>query len=575
LTIVSWTEDQRLPDPVRAGLTGPGAPFEFVEEDVLGAKMPVFAHRVRNARQMLEVATTRFGDQPFLVFPDRVFTYRSIHEPIAAVAATLVDRFGVRPGDRVAIASPNTAAHAITAWATIALGAVVVELNGWWTGTEMLHGMQLTEPRVVLGDRRRLDRIPPGSVDGPLVCFEDDFRAMEAAGAGRPLPPDAVAEDDPLTILFTSGTTGRPKGAVLSHRSHVHMMMQAALQGQVGMLLDASVAEAATSDAAAAGPPVSVGVSPMFHVSGFSCAVVGGALTGLTIVYPEPGRWDPEEHLELTQRHRVSSWAIVPTQLWRLLEHPRLGDYDLSSLRRIGGGGSTFQPELWRQVRERLPQVGRMSTGYGMTETCGAGTHHDGRAALEHPDAVGAPVPGYSICVRGPDSEELPEGETGVIHLRGPCNFLGYWKNQVATESALDAERWYRTGELGHLSGGLLYLDGRGSDLIIRGGENIYAIEIENRLIEHPSIAEAAVIGVPDRVLGEQVKAFVVSRAGTTIDADVVREWVGGTLAAFKVPAEVELVPELPHNASGKVLKKLLLQGSVDAVATTAGFEGE
>jgi acyl-CoA synthetase (AMP-forming)/AMP-acid ligase II len=313
----------------------------------------------------------------------------------------------------------------------------------------------------------------------------------------------------------------------------------------------------------------------MFHVSGFSCAVIGGALTGLTIVYPPPGRWDPEAQMELTQRHRVSSWAIVPTQLWRLIEHPRFDEYDLSSLRRVGGGGSTFQPELWRQVRERLPQVERMATGYGMTETCGAGTHHDGPAALEHPDAVGAPVPGYAICVRGPDGQVLGEGETGIIHLRGACNFLGYWGDPESTAAALDAERWYRTGELGHIAGGLLYLDGRGSDLIIRGGENIYAIEIENRLIEHPAIAEAAVIGVPNRVLGEEVRAVIVVQPGRTIDVDEVRAWVGGALAAFKVPTQVDMVTELPHNASGKVLKKLLQQGADVAGPTTAGFEGE
>ena len=621
-----WAEDRLLPDELRAGLTGPGAPFEMVTEDVLGARMPVFARRPRNARQMLEAASERLGDQPFLIFPDRTFTYRSIHEPVAAVAAALTDRFGVGPGDRVAIASPNTAAHAITAWATIVIGAVAVELNGWWTGSEMVHGIQLTRPKVVLGDRRRLDRLPGGSVDVPLVCFDDDFAGLERAGAGRSLPPDQVAEDDPLTILFTSGTTGRPKGAVLSHRSHVHMMMQAALQGQVGALLGAGpgpgpgaaglagagpaglagagLAGAGPAGLAGAGPegpagpeepeepaagsagpgagpgspagsPISVGVSPMFHVSGFSCAVIGGALTGLTIVYPPPGRWDPEAQMELTQRHRVSSWAIVPTQLWRLIEHPRFDDYDLSSLRRIGGGGSTFQPELWRQVRQRLPQVDRMATGYGMTETCGAGTHHDGQAALEHPDAVGAPVPGYAICVRGPDGQMLGEGETGIIHLRGACNFLGYWDDPESTAAALDAERWYRTGELGHIAGGLLYLDGRGSDLIIRGGENIYAIEIENRLIEHPAIAEAAVIGVPNRVLGEEVRAVIVVQPGKTIGVEEVRAWVGQALAAFKVPTQVDMVTELPHNASGKVLKKLLQQGADVAVPAIVGFEGE
>jgi acyl-CoA synthetase (AMP-forming)/AMP-acid ligase II len=347
--VLQWAEDGLLTDSARAALTGPGAPFEMAEEDVLGAKMAVFVRRPRTMRQVLEGAADRFGDQPFLIFPDRTYTYRSIHQPVASVAAVLQDRFGVGPGDRVAIVSANIPGHAITAWAAVSLGAVVVELNGWWTGPELVHGLELTRPKVVFGDRRRLDRLPAGSVDIPAVCFEDDFDAMEA-GDARSLPADPAAEDDPLCILFTSGTTGRPKGAMLSHRNHVNMMMQAALQGQIGAMLEPASSEPADQ----AGPACSIGVSPMFHISGFSVALIGGPLIGAQIAYPPPGRWDPEVQMEMTERFQAAAWSVVPTQLWRLLEHPRFDDFDLSSLRRVGGGGSTFQPELWRQVREPI-----------------------------------------------------------------------------------------------------------------------------------------------------------------------------------------------------------------------------
>ncbi|HUE58396.1 MAG TPA: fatty acid--CoA ligase family protein, partial [Acidimicrobiales bacterium] len=324
-----------------------------------------------------------------------------------------------------------------------------------------------------------------------------------------------------------------------------------------------------------AGPQASIGVSPMFHISGFSVALIGGAFIGATIAYPPPGRWDPEVQLEMTERFKASAWSIVPTQLWRLIEHPRFDEFDLSSLRRIGGGGSTFQPELWRKVREKLPQVTRMATGYGMTETCGAGTHQDGRAALEHPDAVGAPVPGYEICIRGPDGELLGASEIGEIQLRGPSNFLGYWDNPDATRAALDGDRWYHTGELGRIDHGLLFLEGRGVDLIIRGGENVYPIEIENRLIEHPAIAEAAVIGVADRVLGEEVKAVAVAQPGSTVSLDEIRTWVAETLAPFKVPSQLELRSELPHNAAGKVLKHLLKPADPTRPGPEPAFEEE
>jgi steroid-24-oyl-CoA synthetase len=576
--MLRWEEDRLLPDVARLPLTGPGTPFEMAVEDVLGSPMRVFSRRFHSAPQMLNSAAERFGDQPFLIFPDRTYTYRSIHAPVAAMAAALKERFGVRRGDRVAIVAANIPGHAITAWAAVSIGAVVVELNGWWTGPELLHGIELTKPKVVFGDRRRLDRVPGGSVDVPMVCFEDDFDRMVTKWEGSPAPHDAIGEDDPLCILFTSGTTGRAKGAVLSHRCHVNMMTQAALQGQVGLLLE-SPSTAPESPAAVpetpAGPQASIGVSPMFHISGFSVALIGGPFIGATIAYPPPGRWDPEVQLEMTERYKASAWSIVPTQLWRLIEHPRFDEFDLSSLRRIGGGGSTFQPELWRKVREKLPQVTRMATGYGMTETCGAGTHQDGRAALEHPDAVGAPVPGYEICIRGPDGELLGAGEIGEIQLRGPSNFLGYWDNPDATRAALDGDRWYHTGELGRIDHGLLFLEGRGVDLIIRGGENVYPIEIENRLIEHPAIAEAAVIGVADRVLGEEVKAVAVAQPGSTISLDEIQAWVAETLAPFKVPSQLELRSELPHNAAGKVLKHLLKPADPTRPGPAPAFEEE
>jgi acyl-CoA synthetase (AMP-forming)/AMP-acid ligase II len=568
--LLEWAEDQRLPEAARGALTGPGAPFERVDEDVLGARMAVFARRPRNMRQVLESAGDRFGDQPFLIFPERTFTHRSIVAPVAAVAAALRSRYGVGPGDRVAVVAANCPGHALAVWATVCMGATVVELNGWWTGPELLHGIDLTRPKVVLGDRKRLERLEGAGLDVPVVCFEDELEVLEAEGAGRPLPPDTIGEDDPLVILFTSGTTGRSKGAVLSHRAHVHMMMQASLQGALAAMLEPA---SGAGQEAPPGPPGAgcvIGVSPMFHISGFSVALIGGALTGMTLAYLPPGRWDPVMHLEMTERFAATGWSLVPTQLWRLLEHPRFGDFDLSSLRRVGGGGATFQPELWRRVADALPQL-RMGTGYGMTETCGAGTHQDGRSAMEHLDAVGAAVPGYAISVRDPNGAILGEGDVGEIWLRGPGNLLGYWDDEGATAKALDPDRWYHSGELGHVLDGLLYLDGRGAELIIRGGENIYPIEIENRLIEHPAVAEVAVVGVPDRILGEEIKAVVVLRPGGALDLAAMQEWVGVSLARYKVPTRLEVVDRLPHNAAGKVMKHVLR----DPAANLSGIQEE
>ncbi len=404
--LLTWAEDERLPDAARTALTGAGAPFEMRDEDVLGASMRVFVRRPRNMRQVLETGGERFGDQPFLIFPERTFTHRSMIGHVSAVAASLRRRYGVGPGDRVAVVAANCEGHALTSWATICLGGIIAELNGWWTGPELLHGLELTQPKVLLGDRRRLERLAGHDLGIPIVCFEDELDALEKEGRDDPLPPDRIEEDDPLVILFTSGTTGRSKGAVLSHRAHIHMMMQAALQGAVGTMLEpTSPAPATPSPAGApAGAGCGIGVSPMFHISGFSTALIGGAIMGMTIAYPPPGRWDPAVQLEMTARFAASNWSLVPTQLWRLLDHPDLDKYDLSSLRRVGGGGATFQPELWKHVREKLPHLERMGTGYGRRPAGRAGPAPI-RAAEPRPPTPkrwGHPTPAIRCRFAGP-----------------------------------------------------------------------------------------------------------------------------------------------------------------------------
>lgn len=547
--MLEWAPDAGASPEAVAALLGPGAPFELVDGDVRGVTMKVFARRATTVNEWLVTAGERFGDRPYMVFPERTWTYESLLPAVRRVAAALAERYGVGKGDRVAICSANVPEHPIVAWATVWLGGIVSELNGWWTGPEMAHGIELTEPKVVFGDRRRIARLDGMDVGRPVLCFEDVFAELEAHD---PLPEDwraDLVEDDPMVVLFTSGTTGRPKGATLTHRGHVHMMMQATLSG---------AARAAATGATSSGPPVTVGVSPMFHISGFTTQIIGGLYTGGTWVFPPPGRWSEVTHMQLTEQYSATSWSLVPTQLWRLIEHEEFGRYDLSSLQRVGGGGATFQPELWRAVRRAFDGRVAMSTGYGMSETTGAGTAMSLDDAEAHPDAVGHPGPGLEIEVRDADGRVLPEGEVGEICLRGPVVMLGYWANPEATARSIDAEGWYRAGEFGHVLDGQLFLDSRGVDLVIRGGENIYPIEIENRLIEHPDIAEVAVVGVEHRTLGQEVAAHVVRVPGAALDADGVRAWVAEALAPFKVPSLVYFHESFPHTASGKVQKHMI-----------------
>ena len=568
---LTWP-DLTLPAEIREGLTGPGAPFEIATENVLGVPMQVFVNRPRDLRSMLLTAAERFGDRPYVVFPDRMLTYEAMLGPVAAVARTLAEKYGVGKGDRVAIAAANCVEYAITFWATTALGAITVAMNGWWTGSEMTYALDLTTPTVLLGDRRRIERLDDESVvvppELPVVVFEDEFAQLEAAGADATMPDQPIDEDDPFLILFTSGTTGRPKGALLSHRSNIHFIWMMMTRGAEQVM---RAMHAGTEPSLPGATPCAISASPYFHVSGLNCQLVMAIAAGMTIVYPPAGKWREDVHLELTQRHGATMWSLVPTQLWRLLEWPELDRYDLSSLKTVGGGSSVWPPELLRTLEAKLPRVRPgLGTGWGMTESNGAGTSLRSESTYAHPDSIGNVSPTAELEVRDPATgEALPDGEVGEICVRMAALFLGYWNNPEATREVLDDERWYRTGDYGHIVDEFVYLEGRRQDLIIRGGENIYPAEIETRLIEHPDIAEVAVVGVDHATLGQEVKAYVVARAGALTE-DEIREFAARSLAAYKVPTHVEFVADLPHNAAGKVLKHLL--GRPQATPDVTGF---
>ena len=436
---------------------------------------------------------------------------------------------------------------------------VTVGLNGWWTGAELAYAVQLTEPRVVFADQRRMERLTPFDVGSTVCPLEETVAELEAEGSGARFPEVSSHEDDPVVILFTSGTTGRPKGVPLSHRNIIHFALANQLRG----------AELRARAGSAPPPPplpCALNTSPMFHVSGLTCTMVPAPMNGLTLVYPPVGRWREEVHLALSEQHQVSGWSLVPTQLWRLLDWPDLGRYDLASLRTVAGGGAVWPPGLLRKLEEGLPWVRpALGLGYGMTETNGLGTSLGGADSFLHPDSIGQPSPAVELEIRDPVTRlSVAEGVVGEIALRSASTFAGYWRDSAATDAVIE-EGWYHTGDLGTHRDGFVYLAGRRSDLIIRGGENVSPVEVENRLFEHPAVAEAAVVGVPHRTLGQQVKAFLVLREGHTASPAEIRSFAGAALAAFKVPEQIAFVDALPHNASGKVLKHLLLQGDASS----------
>lgn len=555
---LTWT-GQGLPVEAAEQLWGTGAPFELAVEDRSGYPLRVFTQRPTSVVEVLNAGAARYGDRPYLVFPERSLTFASILPAVAHLARGLRTRFGVGFGDRVAIAAANRVEYALLFWAVASLGALTVGLNGWWTGAELADAVQLTEPRVVFADQRRMERLTPFDVGPTVYPLEQTVAELEAEGSGASFPEVSSNEDDPVVILFTSGTTGRPKGVPLSHRNIIHFAMANQLRG-------AELRARAGSAIPPSPLPCALNTSPMFHVSGLTCTMVPAPMNGLTLVYPPVGRWREEVHLALSEQHQVSGWSLVPTQLWRLLDRPDLGRYDLASLRTVAGGGAVWPPGLLRKLEERLPWVRpALGLGYGMTETNGLGTSLGGADSFLHPDSIGQPSPAVELEIRDPVTRHaLAEGVVGEIALRSASTFAGYWRDTAATEAVIDGG-WYHTGDLGTHRDGFVYLAGRRSDLIIRGGENVSPVEVENRLYEHPAVVEAAVVGVPHRTLGQQVKAFLVVRAGHTASPSEIRSFAGATLAAFKVPEQIAFVDALPHNASGKVLKHLLVQGDASS----------
>jgi long-chain acyl-CoA synthetase len=556
--------------------------FEVVTEEVLGRPTQVYAQRMPSLRSVAEVGAMRGDDQTFLVYGDRTIGFTTFVHTANGVAHALHEQFGVEHGDRVAVLSQNNPEWCLTFWATVQQGAILVGLNGWWTTDEIEYGLQDSGAKVLVADQKRFERIA-GSLDAAPdlehvflidctpadVGLADDKRVHSYSELTQSptaeLMDTPIAEDDPAVIFYTSGTTGRPKGAISTHRS-----MIANLQNTMyGAIAGSMVGGSALPDAGAGQQNVSLFTSPLFHVSGCHSTLVVGLLAGLKLVMPE-GRFTPEVALELIQEHKVTVWATVPTMVWRVCEHPDRHDYDTSSVRSVAFGGSPSADELQRMIHDTFPNVGSTTNAYGLTETSSVATAISGQDALDKPTSVGQPVPTVSVKILDDRDQEVAPGETGEVCITGPILMAGYWNKPEATAEAI-RDGWLHTGDLGHVDDeGFLYITDRKKDMIIRGGENIYSIEIEQRLVDHPEIADAAIYGVPHPELGEEVKATVQLEEGSTLTEQDVKQWVADGLAAFKVPAYVDLTfDKLPRNASGKLLKNVLRgQGDVSFAET-------
>ncbi len=364
---------------------------------MLGETMPVFANRLHSLRDAV-VSSTGFGDAEYVVFTDgvtrRVITFREHERAVASVAAALRDRYGVGSGDRVAILAANCPEWIVTFWAAVSLGAIAVGLNGWWVGPEIRYGIEDSAPKVLVADTKRLARLDGEDPGVPTIVIEDDFAELWSYDLDAPLPDVPIDEDDPAVILYTSGTTGRPKGAINTHRNIAAALGLSFFHGVRMAMLTPPKPDAA--------PGCQLVNAPLFHVSGLHMAAVAYLVGGVRSIWTV-GRFDPETVMRIIEAERITHWSYTATMLHRVVSHPALHDYDLSSLRSAGGGGSTFSPALQRRAKEALPNLSKsMGVGYGQTECAALATLNSGDELNRFPESAGRPLPTVQLEIRDP-----------------------------------------------------------------------------------------------------------------------------------------------------------------------------
>jgi long-chain acyl-CoA synthetase len=553
-------------------VTGPGGPLEITVESVLGQPVQVYRNRMRTLRELMAQNAAR-GDTTFVVQGDRRFSYGE-HDRAARRVARGLAALGIGPGDRVAVVSANTPEWVITFWACAVLGAIVVPLNAWQKSEELQFALDDSGCRVLVADRKRCDLILPVLDD--LAAITKVFLVGDAPdrtdpdvvvafgdllGADDdPLMPDGpLDEDDILAILYTSGTTGRPKGATITHRQTI-----ANLQNILCLGVVQAVAGVASRGGQEGVQDAALLIVPLFHVTGCLATMVVNYATGGKLVLMPPGRFDPDLAMATIERERVTSIGGVPTIMWRIIESPNFANYDLSSVKRASYGGAPAAPELVERIERAFPNLRKtLSTAYGLTETASVATALGGDDYFEHPSSCGRAVPTVEVEIRDDDRCPVPVGEQGEIWIKGPTVMLrGYW-NRPDVNAEVLVDGWFRTGDIARMDEeGFVFIVDRAKDMIIRGGENIYCVEIENVLYQHPAVVDAAVVGVPHVQLGEEVKAVVHAKPGADVAADELRALCRAHLADFKVPAYVEFHAEpLPRNPAGKILKAALRGG--------------
>ncbi|RLA41662.1 MAG: long-chain fatty acid--CoA ligase [Gammaproteobacteria bacterium] len=542
-------------------MTAAGSPFELDEAVINGIPTRIWKNTAPSLRAIFE-DTQQFAERDYLVYENERITYQQHYQQVVALAHALITDLGISKGDRVALAMRNYPEWPVVFWATVSIGAVIVPLNAWWTTRELEYSIENSGARLVFADQQRaallagtcdhihsLDRVivirgEDNAISPNEIRFEDLLTKHKNEQA---LPPVDIAADDIASIYYTSGTTGKPKGAINSHRnictnqiSGIYLRVRTEYRygrepemptEQMGQLISA----------------------PLFHVTGSLAMLCGSTIAGSKIVFMY--KWDADTAIRLIEKEKLNSFGGVPSMPLQVLESPLLSQHDTSSVLAVLFGGAPPAPELAERIRIAFPNASS-SNGYGLTETSGLSTVCVAEDYLAKPESAGMAAPVCDIKIVTEDGEQLPANEIGEICVKGPQVIRGYWNNPEATAKTI-TEGWLHTGDLGYLDDeDFLFVVDRAKDMLLRGGENIYCIEVESALYDHPAVIDAAVVGIPHPIIGEEVGALVQVRPGSEVSEKELQDHVAAQIAAYKVPIRIDQHPEpLPRNANGKIMK--------------------
>jgi len=553
-------------------ITAPGMPCEMEELVIRGVPTRVWKNLPPSLRSVAE-ASRAHGEKIFLVHEDERVSFEGFFRAVATFAHELA-AVGVVKGDRVAIVMRNIPEWPVAFYAAAALGAILTPLNAWWTGPELEYGLVDSGAKVAIVDAERLERIGehlPNCPDlkriyvarshdeiaNPLIAKLEPILGDPNAWKdlpNRPLPPVEILPEDDATIFYTSGTTGKPKGALATQRNINSNIMAGASAAQRSFLRRGETPPAPDPAAPQRSMLISV---PFFHATGCFAVLNPILFAGGKLVMMR--RWDPVRAFELIEREKIQAAGGVPTIAWQLIEHPLRKNYDLSSLESVAYGGAPSAPELVRKIKETFPKSAA-GNGWGMTETSATATSNGAEDYEHRPDSCGPAVPVTDLKIMTVEGDrEMPIGEVGELWCKGPQVVKGYWNKPEATAQTF-VDGWVKTGDLARLDEeGFCFIIDRAKDMLIRGGENIYCIEVENVLYDHPAIMDAALVGIPHKTLGEEPGAVVTLKPGAEATEAELRAFVAERLAAFKVPVKILFWHEtLPRNANGKILKNEL-----------------